>query len=859
MAAAATTIEQRMRQLTADAAITLPKQLRDDLGKAARTPRLLVACDYDGTLSPATPESPYPLPLPESVGAVRGLATLQQTHVAVVSGRSLRDLASASRLPSEVQLIGGHGSEFETDVVPPLNDIAAETLRRVTETLVDIARDERGVSLEARRSGMVVHLRDCDQQVAKRVIEEIRNGPAGWQGVHTAIDGGRIELSVAADKAATIDLLRQQHSSTATVYLGDGLNDADPFEQLADTDIGIKVGPPGSSARNQLNDPTEAALALAFLYEQRRQWLHGDHAPPIERLTMLANERSVALVTPDGCVNWFCHPEPDSAALFADLLGGPSAGRFSVRSQQGGSPLGQRYLPGTMTVETRWPGLTVTDYLDHQAPPQRTDLIRVISGEKAAVVEFSPRPEFGQVPVRLVEEINGLRVVGTSDPVVLYSPGVDWRIDTDGMHDTARAIVWPEPDQEVVLELRCGADDLAASTETEQLRRARAARYWSSWLSRLRLPETETDLVGRSALTLRGLCHSETGGIMAAATTSLPEEIGGVRNWDYRYCWLRDGAMTAKALLSLGSLAEAEGFLRWLHNVMRTVPGPERLHPLYTLGGAPLGPEAVIETLPGYAGSRPVRIGNLANQQVQLDVFGPVVDLISDLAHERGWLDTADWELVVAMTEAVAQRWHEPDHGIWEEQIRPRQHVYSKVMCWLAVDRALRLADRFGRTPDENWERLRATIAEDVLERGWNAEIGSFTAAYDGTDLDAATLYIGMCGLLDPRDERFQSTVNATEAELRDGPAVYRYHRDDGLPGNEGGFLLCTAWLIEAYVHTGRRSDAEQLFKYLVGAAGPTGLIPEEYDPVSERTLGNHPQAYSHLGLIRCAQLLSAD
>ncbi|HUQ57758.1 glycoside hydrolase family 15 protein, partial [Lentzea sp.] len=277
----------------------------------------------------------------------------------------------------------------------------------------------------------------------------------------------------------------------------------------------------------------------------------------------------------------------------------------------------------------------------------------------------------------------------------------------------------------------------------------------------------------------------------------------------------------------------------------------------YTLQGTQLGAEAVIDTLPGYAGSRPVRVGNLANQQVQLDVFGPVVDLVVQLATARGSLSDADWTMVQAMAEAVSRRWHEPDHGIWEERHAPRHHVYSKVMCWLTIDRAIKLGERFGRELDPSWVPLRDTISTDVLKNGWNDEVQSFTTAYDGDDLDAASLFVGLSGLIDPADERFQSTVTAIEAELRSGSTVYRYHRDDGLPGDEGGFHLCAAWMIEAYLLTGRRTEAEELFTQMVDAAGPTGLLPEEYDPVAERSLGNHPQAYSHLGLIRCAQLLS--
>ncbi len=256
-------------------------------------------------------------------------------------------------------------------------------------------------------------------------------------------------------------------------------------------------------------------------------------------------------------------------------------------------------------------------------------------------------------------------------------------------------------------------------------RRAHAEAYWWQWAAELDLPTLKPDLAKRSALTLRGLVHEPTGSILAAATTSLPEEIGGVRNWDYRYCWLRDAALTSHALVDVGSLTEAENYLDWVHDVLETLPGPERLHPLYTLTGGPLPPEAVLDSLPGYAGSRPVRVGNAANQQVQLDVFGPIVNLISAIAHRRdsrgadhvSALTDRDWELVCSMVTAVERRWFEPDHGIWEIRDNPRHHVYSKVMGWLTVDRALALADRFSRPAGEGWESLRDEIAEEVLEK----------------------------------------------------------------------------------------------------------------------------------------------
>ncbi|WP_162830504.1 trehalose-phosphatase [Amycolatopsis thermalba] len=837
---------------------SLPAELRRAIVQIARTPRLLVACDYDGTLAPIVTNPDEARPLPESVGALRSLAGLHETTTAVISGRALRDLAILSRLPHEVHLVGSHGSEFDIGFVHELDAQARDLHRRVEQELERIAGGVPGVSLEVKPSSIAVHVRRADREAARRVLDEVHSGPCTWEGVTTTDGKEVVELAVVqTDKGRALDTLRHQVGATAAIFLGDDVTDEKAFARLSGPDVGVKVGDGETLAGYRVASTDDVATVLAFMLEERRNWLYGEQAPPIERLSMLSNERAVALVTPDARLTWMCHPGPDAPAVFADLLGGASAGHFSIKPHHNGLPLGQRYLPNTMTVETRWSRLLVTDYLEPEGPPHRTDLVRVISGTAAASVVFAPRPEFGGVPVRLVPDAEGLRVLGTSEPFVLRSPGVAWEITSDGLHDTATALVQPTQDEPVVLELRCGTTDLSAHELSEVERRARAGAYWSDWATTLKLPNVESELVARSALTLRGLCNADTGAVLAAATTSLPEEIGGVRNWDYRYCWIRDAAFTVRELVGLGSMAEAEGYLRWLHGVLATLAGPERLHPLYTINGTQLGAEAVIDSLPGYAGSRPVRVGNLANHQVQLDVFGPVVELVAELAQVRGELRDEDWQLVRAMAEAVTRRWSEPDHGIWEERHVPRHRVYSRVMCWVTVDRAIKLGEVYGREIPAGWHDLREEIANDVLTHGWNDEVQAFTTAYDGTDLDAASLFVGLAGLIDPSDERFQHTVTAIEAELRSGSTVYRYRRDDGLPGGEGGFHLCAAWLIEAYLLTGRRTEAEELFEQLVDAAGPTGLLPEQYDPVAERSLGNHPQAYSHLGLIRCAKLLS--
>jgi trehalose-phosphatase len=852
----------------------LDPELRAAVGRVARVPHLLVACDYDGTLAPIVEDPNKAVPLPEAVAALRTLAALPQTTVAVISGRALRDLAALSRLPSEVHLVGSHGSEFDVGFVNALSPARRELRERLRETLTELTRDAEGIRLEVKPASIAVHTRTAPRDVADRLAAAELAGTATWEGLHLTEGKEVLELAVmSTNKGTAVDALRNQMAASAVVFLGDDVTDENAFARLHGPDLGVKVGPGQTKAHQRVADPVDAVRVLGHLLEQRKRWLFGERAVPIERHSMLANGRTVALLTPAARVTWLCHPRPDSSPLFADLLGDVSAGHFSITPDRGGLPLGQRYRPGTMTVETRWSGLTVTDWLDFHPAAGETGpgavlsgdrdgsaLMRVLSGSVKARIEFAPRPEFGLVPIRLQPLGDGLIVLGSNEPIALYSPGVEWDIVHDGVNESAHAVVdLASMGGNAVLELRLGTHLIEPHALSAEKRQTTMETRWQEWADGLDLPGLARDWIRRSALTLRGLVHEPSGSILAAATTSLPEDLGGVRNWDYRYCWPRDAALTARSLVDLGSTDEAEGLLAWLGRVVERTGGhPERLHPLYTLEGYELGPEGVIETLPGYAGSRPVRVGNAANRQVQLDVFGPVADLILALAERRGE-PGGHWPLMEAMVAAVERRWHEPDHGLWEARLPPRHHVYSKVMCWVTVDRAIRLGERYGLPIGPQWHKLRETIAHNVLTNGWHPEVGAYTVAYGDLDLDASSLWIGLSGLLPDDDPRFLATVLKIEAELRSGPVVYRYLWDDGLPGREGGFHICTAWLIEAYLRTGRRSDAEELFQQMLACAGPTGLLPEQYDPEAERGLGNHPQAYSHLGLIRCAVLLDRD
>jgi len=453
--------------------------------------------------------------------------------------------------------------------------------------------------------------------------------------------------------------------------------------------------------------------------------------------------------------------------------------------------LTQRYLPNSMVVETRWPELTVLDYLDcpstsATAAPGRTDLVRVVDGSTRAQIVFAPRPDFGRSPTQLRIDGGVVEVLGSATPMVLLAPGVTWTVEQDGMHETAHGTV-QLGQQPYVLELRLGTRDHTPDDRREPVRRRATDAHWHEWGQQLHIPSVAPELVRRSALVIKALCFGPTGAIAAAATTSLPEELGGVRNWDYRYCWIRDAALAAASLARLGSVREGLAYLDWLAALIDHHIRPEQLHPVYALDGGALGPEAVIAELCGYAGSRPVRIGNAADHQVQLDVFGPVAVLVDLLDRKGAKLTARHMRLLEQLTEAVLRRWHEPDNGIWEERTAAHHHVHSKVMCWVTLDRAVAVFARRQHAGRGALEAVRDHIRDEVLERGWNANVRAFTATYDRDDLDAAALCVGLSGMLPGTDERFVSTVRAVETRLRRGPVVWRYLHDDGLPGREGG------------------------------------------------------------------------
>ncbi len=829
------------------------------LQHVARAPVLLVASDYDGTLAALVDDPALAGPHRESIVALERLAALPRTSVAVVSGRSLADLARLSGLSSTVHMVGSHGREFDSSfassIAPELLALRDELERQVAA----IVAGAPGTLLERKPASVAFHYRNAAPAVAERALAEVRAAPAAHPEVHVKHGKQVVELAlVATDKGVALERLRAQVGATATLFIGDDITDEDAFATLRGPDLAVKVGPGDSIAPHRVESPEQVAFLLARLCELRTDWICGGDAVEIEHHSLLSDQRTLALVTPAARVTWLCLPRVDSTPIFAELLGGPAAGYFAVGPAEDIAPIGQRYSRDSLVLETSWPSLTVVDLLDCSGgrfarSPGRADLVRIVRGRGRVRVEFAPMLDYGRMPVDLAAEPDGLRILGGPDPLVLRAPGLDWRIAREARQTVARAETDLGAEGELVLELRYGTADLGPGRRPASERESDTRAYWRHWARRLRVPPIASDAVRRSALVLKALCHGPTGAILAAGTTSLPEHVGGVRNWDYRFCWPRDASLAAAALVRLESTDEAMAFLDWLLGVCATLPSSSRLRPLYTVDRGMVHDEAEIGELSGYRGSRPVRVGNTAVHQVQLDVFGPIVELVHRLFEFDAPLSSEHWKMVEGMAAAVVERWREPDHGIWEERLVPRHHVYSKIMGWLTLDRAARLARALRGRAREDWEAVRDTIREDVLTHGYDEKRGCFTGAYGGDYVDASALHVGLSGLLAPDDPRFTRTVEAVETELRDGPTVYRYLVDDGLPGHEGGFHLCAGWLVEAYRLVGRRDDAFALFEAWTELAGPTGLLSEQYDAETGLALGNHPQAYSHTALIENA------
>jgi GH15 family glucan-1,4-alpha-glucosidase len=585
----------------------------------------------------------------------------------------------------------------------------------------------------------------------------------------------------------------------------------------------------------------------------------------IEDYALLGDTQSAALVGKNGSIDWLCLPRFDAPACFAAILGGPEHGRWIIAPAEPILAVVRRYRPHTLVLETELTCASGTIRLvDAMAPPDGNPrILRVVEGLRGRVpvrMQLVARFDYGYVvPWVHKGEGQALHLTAGPDALVLRTP-----VATRGEDLTTVADFTVAAGERVPFELTwhashtpvpppAAADPFAAIAATE--------RWWIDWCSACGYRGEYHEAVERSLITLKALTYAPTGGIVAAPSMSLPELIGGVRNWDYRYCWLRDATFSLYALSLAGYTAEAAAWVDWL---LRAIAGdPSQLQILYGLAGERRIPEVDLTWLPGYEGSRPVRQGNAAVHQFQLDVYGEVMDAMH-LARRAGTKHhEAAWALQRNLVAFVEKVWTSPDEGIGEVRGPKRHFTFSKVMAWVAIDRAVKAVERFGLDgPLERWRALRQQIHDDVCAQGFDHELGTFVQAYGSKRLDASLLMLPLVGFLPPRDPRVRGTIDAIERNLCPDGFVRRYHPEtsgnvDGLPPGEGAFLACTLWLADCRALLGERERARAIFERVLALCNDVGLLAEEYDPVGGRMLGNFPQAFSHVGLINTAANLS--
>ncbi|MFJ6753158.1 glycoside hydrolase family 15 protein [Streptomyces sp. NPDC091266] len=583
--------------------------------------------------------------------------------------------------------------------------------------------------------------------------------------------------------------------------------------------------------------------------------------PHIEDYALIGDLQTAALVGRDGSIDWLCLPRFDSAACFAALLGGKDNGHWRLAPAAAGARPTRSYRGDSLVLDTVWETPTgtvkVTDFM-----PQRDrapDVVRVVEGVRGSVEMrgvLRLRFDYGRV-VPWVRHSDDCRVaVAGPDSVWLSTPGES---TTYGKDFSTRSDFTVSEGERVAFVLTWHPSHEPRPRPIDPFQTLEdGLRDWHDWAARCRYDGPHRDAVIRSLITLKALTYAPTGGIVAAPTTSLPEELGGVRNWDYRYCWLRDASLTLNSLISAGYLEEAGAWRDWL---LRAVAGdPADLQIMYGLSGERRLPEAELPWLAGYGGSAPVRIGNAAVDQRQLDVYGEVLDSFH-IARIAGLpSEPHAWNIQRALVDYLESNWREPDEGLWEIRGPRRHFVHSKVMAWVAADRAVRTLEAHPKAGGDikRWRAMRDEVHREVCERGYDAERRTFTQSYGSAELDAATLLIPRLGFLPGDDPRVVGTVDAVRKELSHEGLVRRYSTEgsgsvDGLPGGEGTFLVCSFWLADALALTGRRTEAAALFERLLALRNDVGLLAEEYDPAAERLLGNYPQAFSHIGLVGTA------
>jgi GH15 family glucan-1,4-alpha-glucosidase len=586
---------------------------------------------------------------------------------------------------------------------------------------------------------------------------------------------------------------------------------------------------------------------------------------PIEDYALIGDTQTAALVSTRGSIDWLCLPRFDSGACFAALLGDEDNGCWTMAPAGPHRTTRRSYRGNTLILETEFTTddgcVRVVDFMPLRN--EHPDLVRCVEGVRGRVrmrSRLTVRFDYGDVIPWLRRDGRRLCLAAGPD-IVLVDADVDFDCaapsrplaefdvaegDTVDFHLACLRPREPEPEPVDV-------DRLLSATE----------RWWREWADPCRYQGPHRDAVVRSLITLKALTYEPSGGIVAAPTTSLPEQIGGVRNWDYRYCWIRDATLSLLSLLKAGYEDEAKAWREWL---VRAVAGdPAQMRLMYGIEGERRLKEVELDWLAGYDGSRPVRVGNHAASQWQLDVYGELMDALHQARSEGIPPDDAAWQVQRTLMDFLESGWREPDNGIWEMRGPPRHFTHSKVMAWTAADRAVKAVERFGQDgPADRWRRLRREIADDVLTRGYDAERGAFTQSYGSQLLDASLLMIPYVGFLPATDERMRGTVAAIERELCTDGFVLRYSMGedseevDGLPTGEGAFLPCSFWLADNYVQQGRVEEGRALFERLLGVRNDVGLLAEEYDPRAGRLLGNFPQALSHLAVVDTAFNLQA-
>jgi GH15 family glucan-1,4-alpha-glucosidase len=592
-------------------------------------------------------------------------------------------------------------------------------------------------------------------------------------------------------------------------------------------------------------------------------------APPLAAYTLIGDCHGSALVSDTASIDWCCLPRFDSGSCFGRLLDRQKGGHCEVRFAAGPTRrASSSYLEDTMVLETVLEGetgtLRVLDCFamrERGAQQPRREIVRIIEcrqGTAAVEIGIAPRFDYGSVRPWLRRSGSGLfSAIGGDDGLLIWS---DRELDSDGESLCARASLHTGERLRVLM--RFVRPHMLANEETSDLdgesvdaRLAETIAWWQRWRERLHRDGADQQAVVRSALTLKALTYAPTGAIVAAPTASLPETLGGERNWDYRFSWIRDSALTANALAEMGCEQEAE---RFRHFIVRSSAGhAEDLQILFGIGGERRILEQELD-LAGYRDSRPVRVGNEAARQLQLDVLGEILNLAWRW-HRRGRSpDDDEWRFFAELVETAVERWREPDRGIWEWRGEPRHFVHSKACCWAAVDRGLALAEECARkAPVRRWERARKEIRETIEEHGFDAERGVFLQCFDEPELDAALLLLPRIGFVEFDDERMVCTARAIHEELGVEGFVRRHRRDDGLPGKEGAFLACSFWLAECYAHQDALQEAREVFDRAMSAASPHGLFSEQVDPDSGELLGNYPQTLTHLSHIEAALALS--